>query len=208
MNEEKVYNILKDHVPEKAVDYCLQLWKTNPFHLKITKTRQSKVGDFTGRQDARYQKITLNHELNPYLFLVTYIHEYAHLMIYSKYGNKVDPHGEQWKNAFRYTMIPMLVPEIFPAPILEVLLQHMINPKASSFADSDLTRAFRLFDKNASQQTCLADIPEGSIFSFQQRYFTKGKLKRTRIVCREVKSKRNYLIPADVLVTNVQLSML
>ena len=208
MNEEKVYTILRKHVPEKSVDYCFQLWKERPFDLKITRTRQSKVGDFTGRKDARFQKITLNHELNPYLFLVTYIHEFAHLLVYSKYGDKVDPHGEQWKNAFRYVMIPLLRPDIFPAQILEVLLKHMINPKASSFADSDLTRAFRLFDENAQHYTCLSDIPEGSVFSFQQRFFTKGKLKRTRIVCKELKSKRNYLIPADVLVSHVQLSML
>ena len=84
----------------------------------------------------------------------------------------------------------------------------MANPKASSFADSDLTKAFRLFDKNAHQFACLSDIPEGSVFQFQERYFRKGKLKRTRIVCSDVKSKRNYLIPADVLVTNVQLSLL
>ena len=112
MNEEKVHAILRNHVPEKSVDYCFGLWKERPFDLKITRTRQSKVGDFTGRKDARYQKITLNHELNPYLFLVTYIHEFAHLLIYSKYGDKVDPHGEQWKNAFRYVMIPLLRPRL------------------------------------------------------------------------------------------------
>jgi SprT protein len=207
MNEEKVYNILRKHVPEVAVDYCFGLWKERPFNLKITRTRQSKVGDFTGRKDARYQKITLNQELNPYLFLVTYIHEFAHLLIYSKYGDTVDPHGEQWKNAFRYVMIPLLRNDIFPPEILRILTKHMINPKASSFADSELTRAIRIFDKNAEYYTCLSDIPEGSVFSFQKRFFTKGKLKRTRVLCKEMNSKRNYLIPADVLVTNVQLTL-
>jgi SprT protein len=208
MNEEKIYLTLKQHVPEPALDYCFALWKNNPFELKTTKTRQSKVGDFTGRKDTRYQKITLNHDLNPYLFLMTYIHEVAHLHVYVRMGNKVDPHGDEWKRTFQNLFTPLLAQEVFPEPLLLELLKHMGNPKASSFADSDLTKAFRSYDKNAEQHICLSDLPEGSTFQFQKRYFKKGKLKRTRIVCREVNSKRNYLIPADVLVNNVQLTLL
>ncbi|HEY0655966.1 MAG TPA: transcription elongation protein SprT, partial [Chryseosolibacter sp.] len=82
------------------------------------------------------------------------------------------------------------------------------NPKASSFADAELTKALRSFDKNADKYTALSDIPEGSIFNFQGRYFKKGKTKRTRVLCCEVNSKRNYLVPKEVLVSDVQLSML
>jgi SprT protein len=208
MNEEKVYLTLQQHVPPTALEYCHSLWKIHPFELKITKTRQTKVGDFTSRAGVKYQRITLNHDLNPYIFLATYIHEVAHLYVFLKYGNRVDPHGEEWKNAFKQLMTPMLQSSVFPTEILHILRSHMENPKASSFADSDLTRAFRLFDKDADRFMCLSDIPEGSIFQFQSRYFKKGKLKRTRILCREVTSKKNYLIPAEVLVSNVQLSML
>ncbi|HYC84843.1 MAG TPA: SprT-like domain-containing protein [Chryseosolibacter sp.] len=208
MNEEKVFHTLQKHTPSEALGYCFSLWKYLPFELKITKTRHSKVGDFTGKRDAKYQRITLNDDLNPYLFLFTYIHEVAHLHVYVKYGNKVDPHGDEWKNVFKQLMGPMILNTVFPGEILHLVRQHMVNPKASSFADTELTKAFRSFDKHADQYTYLSDIPEGSIFQFQQRYFLKGKIKRTRIVCRELKSKRNYLIPADVLVSNIQLSML
>jgi hypothetical protein len=208
MNEQKVYIILQQHVPEPALQYCFALWKNNPFELKITKTRQSKVGDFAARRNIKHPQITLNHDLNIYLFLVTYIHEVAHLHVYVRHGNRVDPHGEEWKNAFKLLMEPLLHVNVFPQELLLILQKHMVNPKASSFADSDLTKGFRKFDKNASKFACLSDLPEGSIFEFQHRYFKKGILKRTRIICREIKSKRNYLIPADVLVSNVQLSLL
>ena len=208
MNEEKLYLTLQKHVPVSALEYCFALWRSSPFTLKITKTRQSKVGDFNSKRDVKHPQITLNHDLNPYLFLVTYVHEVAHLYVFLKYGNRVDPHGTEWKNAFKHLMSPILKPSIFPVEILHILQDHMVNPKASSFADADLTRAFRMFDKNADQMLCLSDIPEGSIFQFQKRYFMKGKLKRTRIVCKEISSKRNYLIPAEVLVSNVQLSMM
>ena len=105
-------------------------------------------------------------------------------------------------------MQPMLRNDVFPDEILHHLAPHMQNPKASSFADADLTRALRSFDSNAAQYTALSDIPEGSIFNFQGRYFKKGKLKRTRVLCHEINSKRRYLVPAEVLVSDVQLTLL
>jgi hypothetical protein len=208
MDVEKIRQILVQHVPAPAFPYCLALWESSPFELKLTRSRQSKVGDFTSRRNAGRPRITLNKDLNPFIFLVTYIHEVAHLHVYLKYGHRVDPHGEEWKAAFQDLMEPTLRNEIFPYEILHELTRHMINPKASSFADADLTRALRAFDKNADQHTALSDIPEGSVFHFQGRYFVKGKLKRTRVLCRELKTRRNYLVPAEVLVSNVQLSML
>lgn len=208
MTSEKVLAILHQHIPEKAISYCHQLWTERPFALKITKSRQTKVGDFTSRSDALHPRITLNHDLNPYTFLITYIHEVAHLHVFLEFKNRVDPHGTEWKIAFQKLLQPVLTPEIFPEEVYSVLTQHMVNPKASSFADSELTRALRNFDAGSNNNIVLADLPEGSTFHLNGRYFTKGKLKRTRILCKETKSKRNYLVPADALVNNVQLSLL
>jgi SprT protein len=208
MNSEKIHQILFQHLPTPALPYCWTLWQSAPFDLKLTKARQTKVGDFTSKNSRTRPVITLNRDLNPYLFLVVYIHEVAHLYVHLRYGNKVDPHGEEWKTAFKRLMEPMLRKEVFPLEILHLLASHMVNPKASSFADAELTRALRSFDKNADKYTALSEIPEGSIFNFQGRYFKKGKIKRTRVLCSEVGSKRSYLIPKEVLVTDVQLSML
>jgi SprT protein len=208
MIAEKVQSILQLHIPGTAQAYCFSLWLSSPFELKLTRTRQTKVGDFTTKRHLKRPIITLNRDLNPYLFLVVYIHEVAHLYVHLKHGNRVDPHGEEWKNAFKQLMEPVMKESVFPNEILHELVRHMANPKASSFADADLTRVIRSFDKHADQYTALSDIPEGSIFQFQGRYFKKGKLKRTRVLCCEVKTKRNYLVPAEVLVSDVQLSML
>lgn len=208
MNPEKIHQTLQQHIPETACPYCFSLWQNTPFELKLTRNRQTKVGDFTSSKSIAHPRITLNKDLNPFLFLVTYIHEVAHLHVFLRFGNRVDPHGDEWKNMFKQLMSPLLRKEVFPEQILHELIRHMAHPKASSFADADLTRVLRSFDKNASQYTALSDIPEGSIFHFQGRYFKKGKLKRTRVLCHEVKTKRNYLVPAEVLVSNIQLSLL
>ena len=208
MNANKVQEILHAHLPLPAVEYCFNLWKSSPFELKISRSRQTKVGDFTSKRSKSHPRITLNNDLNPYLFLTTYIHEVAHLHVFLRFGHRVDPHGEEWKQSFTDLLIPLLWDNIYPEEILHELRRHMVNPKASSFADTKLTEAFRLFDKTKSHAAVLSQLPEGSIFLLQGRYFKKGKLRRTRVLCRELKSKRDYLVPADALVNDVQLSLL
>ena len=207
MNANQVFAILQTHVPASSLEYCFTLWETSPFELKITRSRQTKVGDFTSRHTRRHPRITLNNDLNPYLFLVTYVHEVAHLHVYLQFGNRVDPHGDKWRTTFTDLMLPILWENVFPEEILHLLRRHMIHPKASSFADTELTQAFRKFDKQ-SNQVVLSEVPEGSIFRLQGKYFKKGKIRRTRVLCRELQSKRDYLVPADALVTDVQLSLL
>ena len=208
MKEELVRETLRQHLSAEAVDYCFQLWKEKPFNLKITKSRQTKIGDFTCRDGAVHPRITLNHDLNPYTFLITYIHEVAHLHVFLEFGHRVEPHGERWKLAFQKLLSPVLSAEFFPDAILTPLRYHMQNPKASSFADVVLTKALRAFDERSHADIVLSDLPEGSTFQLNGRYFKKGKLRRTRILCKEVQSKRQYLVPAEALVSDVQLSLL
>jgi len=207
MSSDQVFKILQTHVPAEALEYCFSLWKSSPFELKITKSRQTKVGDFTSRRSKKHPRITLNNDLNSYLFLVTYVHEVAHLHVHLTVGGHVDPHGDAWKTTFTNLMVPLLWESVFPDEILHELRRHMINPKASSFADTELTQAFRKFD-GKSTEVILSEVPEGSIFRLQGKYFRKGKLRRTRVLCKELKSKRDYLVPIDALVSDVQLSLL
>lgn len=208
MTEQQVLSILQHHLPQEAIGYCLQLWREKPFTLKIKKSRLTKIGDFTSKRNAVRPQITLNADLNPYMFLVTYIHEVAHLFVFLNFSRNTEPHGEHWKYAFRRLMHPLLAPHVFPEKILIPLMDHMENPKASSFADPTLTKALRAFDPDAQTTVILSDVPEGSIFKLHDRYFQKGKLRRTRVLCKEMSSKRQYLVPAEAEVTDVQLSLL
>lgn len=205
MNEEHVLSILSNHIPEQAIGYCLSLWKEKPFKLHTTKSRQTKIGDFTCKRGEPV-RITVNEDLNPYLFLVTYIHEVAHHYVFQQVGNRVEPHGAYWQQTFAQLIQPMLTPEIFPDKLFRLLSKHMQQPMASTFADVDLTKAFREYDHNAHTHIVLSSLAEGSIFQLNGRTFKKGKLRRTRFLCGEVKSKRQYLVPAEALVNNVQLS--
>jgi SprT protein len=207
-DSESVLSILQHHVPQPSVAYSYALWQQHPFTLKITKARQTKVGDFSCRHSGTHLQITLNHDLNPYLFLLTYVHEVAHLRVFIQHGRKAEAHGHHWKEAFKELLAPLLSETVFPHQILHALQLHMQNPKASSFADVYLTQVLRSFDVNQKSVALLSGIPEGSIFKLQGRYFKKGKLRRTRVLCQEMKTKRNYLVPMEAQVSDVQLALL
>lgn len=207
MTRPSIEEILAKHTPPSAVPYCLELWDAHPFKFKLRNTRQSKVGDFICRQGAA-PEITVNRDLHPYLFLITYVHEVAHLVVHRRHQRNADPHGAEWKQAFIELMNPLMTSDIFPSNLKRQLAIHMRDPKASSFSDAELTAVLRTFDPKWSGATLLSEIPEGSIFGLRGRWFRKGSLRRTRFLCLEVKTKRKFLVPADLPVENAQLSLL
>ncbi len=207
MDSKKIEGILVQHMPPSAVSYCTALWEKLPFDFKLRKSRLSKVGDFTSRSGQSPQ-ITINHDLHPFLFLMTYVHEVAHLHVHHTLGFKAAAHGEDWKTTFQTLMAPLLTAEIFPEPLLAGLKKHMASPKASSFSDAELTHLFRSINERERNAVLLSQIPEGSIFHLHGRWFKKGKLRRTRVLCHEVKTRRQYLVPVDMAVGNAQLALL
>jgi len=71
----------------------------------------------------------------------------------------VEAHGEEWKDTFRDLLGPMMTPDIFPDKLLRGLKRHMVNPKASTYSDTDLTELLRSVDAKWSRATLLSEIP-------------------------------------------------
>lgn len=181
------------YFPENAVDYCFDIWKKNDFHFKITKKRQTKLGDYRFYFLDKSHTITINGDLNRYSFLVTYLHEVAHLYTRLKHGNKPEPHGQEWKTEFKLVAKPMLISEVFPPKILRVFSDYLVNPKASSCADHDLIDALSSYDEPDNKEP-LVQVSVGKTFAFNNRVFMKEKSVRTRSLCKEIESGRKYLI--------------
>ncbi len=194
-SKNKFYEILPNYIPENAVHYCFDLWVAHPFHFRITKKRQTKLGDYRYDPVRKEHTISVNYNLNQYNFLITYLHEFAHLLTTEKYGRRVDPHGKEWKNAFKETISPVLNSLVFPDELLLVLQKHMSNPKASSQSDPRLVKALRKYDTNYEDQLLLEDIDHGEEFLFKGNTFKKLESRRTRVVCHHLSSGRKYLIP-------------
>ncbi len=185
--------VLSKYLPEHSVNVCFELIKANNVHLKIVNERQTRHGDYRKAVSGKHE-ITVNSNLNKYRFLITLIHEIAHLVAFEKYGRTIKPHGEEWKITFQHLMIPFIRPEIFPNQLLPLLARHFKNPKASSDTDATLSLALKQFDVQDSDKNYIFEIPYGTIFKIKNgKIFKKIALRTKRYECLEINSGRLYL---------------
>lgn len=184
--------ILARYIPERAVAPVFEMIKANNVHLKIVNERRTRHGDYR-RMPNGAQQITVNANLNKYRFLITLIHEIAHLLAFEKFGRQIKPHGQEWKFTFRELMLPFIRPEIFPSGLLPLIAQHFRNPKASSDTDAKLSVALKTFDPE-NDKNYIFEIPFGGIFRiYNGKTFKRGERRIKRYECLEIDTGKVYL---------------
>lgn len=185
--------ILEKYLPGESVDTIYEWLQKYHIHLKVSRKRTSKLGDYRPPQNGNGHNITINHDLNKYAFLITLVHEIAHLVTWEKYGRRAKAHGQEWKHAFRELMEPFFEMRIFPEDVEEALRSYLKKSLASSGSDIRLTRALQQHD--ADPGTTLEMLEEGSVFCLPNgRVFKKGELVRKRYRCVSLENQRIYLV--------------
>ena len=189
--------VLLKYLPEHAVHPLFELIKLNAVHLKIVNERQTRHGDYRKHPSGKHQ-ITVNANLNKYRFLITLVHEIAHLVAFEKYGRNIKPHGIEWKMTFQRLMVPFIRPEIFPHSVLPLVANHFRNPTASSDTDARLAFVLKQFDERKPDIHFMHEVPSGSFFRIKNgRIFQKKGLRVKRYECLEVASGKLYLFNAN-----------
>lgn len=186
--------ILQKYLPERAVEPVFDLIKEHGVNLKIVNHRVTRHGDYRRMPNGTHQ-ITVNASLNKYRFLITLIHEIAHLLAFEQFGRRIKPHGLEWKRTFQQLMVPYIRPEIFPAKLLPVIANHFKNPKASSSTDAKLAIALKMYDNTQSKEkSYVFELPLGCTFRlYNGKLFQKGNKRTKRYECVELATGRLYL---------------
>ncbi|UZO82664.1 SprT-like domain-containing protein [Aquimarina sp. ERC-38] len=184
--------ILLKYIPERSVDQVFNLIVTHNVYLKVVNSRVTKHGDYQLTREGTHV-ITVNATSNKYRFLITLIHEIAHLVAFKKYGTTIKPHGYEWKHTFQSLMLPFINPGIFPEKLLPFLANHFKNPKASSDTDQYLSLALKQYDPE-NDKSYIFEIPTGSTFRlYNGKIFKKGRKRIKRYECQEITSGKIYL---------------
>ncbi len=194
---EKEKNILKKYVPAGAVDKVAELIQNHKIHFRISHSRSTKFGDYKPPVKKPYHRISVNHDLNQYAFLITFIHEVAHLLVYEKFRYKISsPHGIEWKTEYRNLMQEFLDAGLFPEDLKKELEKSIVNSKASSSSDLRLYRVLKKYDDKPQDngEVDLEEIPAGQIFRTKNGdIFKKGEKRRVRYRCYHLGKKQWYL---------------
>ena len=186
---------LSQHIPKAAVYPLVEWLRKNQVQLKISRARSTKLGDFRISSNGDSPRISVNHNLNPYAFLITLVHEMAHAEVWKKKSRfrRVLPHGKEWQTAFSLLMNPFLNENIFPETLLPAVKKYFLKPKASSVSDPHLMRALKVFDEPAENPQ-LNELVTGDKFIFRTMTYEVIKKMRTRFQCRNLQNNRLYLI--------------
>ena len=191
--QEAPLDYLRRFIPAPAVPKVLEYLQQYRVHLTITRERKSVLGDYRHATNNETHRISVNGGLNPYAFLITLIHELAHLVTFMKYGSRVQSHGREWKDTYAILLADFLKQHIFPADIEQTIRQSLHDLPASSCADEGLMRVLKKYDKD-NGLVMVEQLPEGQLFDIGEgRIFKKGKKLRKRYQCLEVKTGKMYL---------------
>jgi SprT protein len=202
----KLALILNKYVPEQASPLLIHWLIGYQTRLVITGERQTKLGDYRPPYAGAGHSITINHNLNKYSFLITLVHEFAHLSNHLLYKDSVAPHGKEWKLEFKRHMWFFLQSGIFPDDVEKALRRYMANPAASSCSDINLMRILKRYDVDSHLKKHLDELEINTIFKIPDgRIFTKGQLVRKRFKCLEMSTKRLYMISPLMEVEPVSL---
>jgi SprT protein len=185
---------LQHYLPPGTANAVLEYLHRNKVHLTISKHRQSILGDYRHRTGLKNHRISVNGSLNAFSFLITLLHELAHLLTFEKHNNRVQAHGKEWKTIFGQLLQQFLEHKIFPTDIEKELLRSLKNPAASSCAEDGLLRVLRKYDTVNNNHRLVEEISFNEMFRLSDgRIFQRGEKLRKRFKCKEVATGKLYL---------------
>ena len=192
--KEAPISALQHFLPANTYDGVLDYLHRYHVHLTVAQERKSILGDYRHRTNFTNHRISVNGNLNKYAFLITLIHEIAHLLQFEQYGNKVASHGKEWKSIFGQLLAQFISNNVFPPDIKQALLRSINNPSASSCADEVLLRTLKKYDEKPSHLKMVEELPANTVFKTHDgKVFRKGEKLRKRFQCIEINTGRLYL---------------
>lgn len=191
---ESPLSALETYLPEGSFLLVEPLLVAHRVHLTITRGRASVLGDYRHAHAGRNHRISVNGDLNRHAFLITLLHEFAHLLTFLEHGPRVASHGREWKAMYSGILKDFIDRGIFPDDIREALQSGLSNPAASTCADEGLMRVLRRYDPVKEGFCLVEELPAGALFRIRGgRIFRKGERQRKRYQCLELQTGRIYV---------------
>jgi hypothetical protein len=195
--EQTSFSYLELFLPPDTFHMVAPYFRDHTVHLTLTHERKSVLGDYRQPMPGQpYHRVSVNANLNPYSFLITLIHELAHMLTTVHYPHDHSPHGKEWKTQFRHMLLPFMGKRIFPPEVEKALYNYLHNPAASTCTDPDLYKALYQYDQRKPGYRLVDSLQIGQRFMTEDgRVFEKLEQLRTRCRCKEVKNGRHYFFP-------------
>lgn len=192
--KEVPINQLQSYLPPGTYEPVLAYLRQYKVHLTVARERKSILGDYRHRTHHDNHRISVNGNLNQWSFLITLLHELAHLLTFERFGNQVSAHGREWKMVYGQLLDQFIRHKIFPPDIEKELMASLQNPAATTCAEDGLLRILRRYDDKESHHRLVEEISLNGMFRTSDgRIFQRKEKLRKRFKCVEVKTGKAYL---------------
>lgn len=188
---------LARYLPEGALPRVMDYLQQYKVHLTITLPRQTVLGDYRHPDDYSGHRISINGNLNPYEFLITLLHELAHLIVFIHHGNRVETHGPEWQAIYAQLLREFMALKIFPADIVHALHLSLQRPAATKAGEQALARVLRKYNPPKDGIVLIEELQQGELFRAEDgKLYERGPKLRTRYRCKQVDTGKEYLFHA------------
>jgi hypothetical protein len=190
-------------LPAPSIVFVHALLRGSECEVYITEPKKARLGCFA-RTRNRLPHIELNEDLTPYFMLIVFLHEWAHYLTWKEYGNRVSPHGKEWKMNFKKLLVKLAASNRIPSILKQAIEAEANNLKGNIYSNHILLNAIKIADKH-EPQLLLHDLPFNSHFKVVDREetFRKKEKIRVRYKCYNLANKRWYTIYASTPVEKV-----
>ena len=185
---------LADYLPDNTFELVVNYIHHYKVHLTVSKKRRSVLGDYRHAGMGGNHRISINGNLNKYEFLITLLHELAHLLTFEQFGHKAEAHGKEWKSNYSKLLVDFVQQQFFPPDIEQALQRSIRNPSATANGETELLLVLRKYDlKKREGYYPVAELPDHCLFQMDNgKIFRKGEKRRKRYECTEIKTGLKY----------------
>lgn len=193
-----------NHLPAQAVDTVYAYLDRHKVHFHITRGRRSKLGDyrrpFPGHQ---YHEMSVNGDLNPYMFLLVFLHEAAHLETHLNHP-EAQPHGHEWQGEYAKLLYGQA--HLFPSDVQPLVRAYASRVPLSGTIRRQLEERLSHYGEPASETPIRLDsLAPGTFFRLKSKpdlLLRSDMKRRTRWLCTDVGTGRQYTVAgsSEVLV--------
>jgi hypothetical protein len=182
-------SLLEKYLPDNCLLYLKKWFGDYAIHIKITRGRNSKLGDYRKMADKSHQ-ITINSTLQPQLFFFVLTHELAHLLAFENYGHRISAHGAEWKNTFRIMLLESF--SVYEDDLKPIILNFSKSPKANFMSSPDLVRYFHIEDYE-DESSYIEDLEIKDQFIYRKLLYIIEEKRKKNYLCTQLDSGKKYI---------------
>ncbi len=182
-------SLLEKYLPQNTLPFLRKWFGKHYIHIKITKERNSKLGDYRKMPDKSH-RITINSTLHPQLFFFVLTHELAHLLTFENFGRRISPHGAEWKHTFREMLLESI--SVYSEELKPIILKFSKSPKANFMASPELVKYFSIEDFE-DESSYIEDLVSGDRFVYRKRNFVIEEKRKKNYLCKNLDNGKKYI---------------